>query len=80
MTALFLSVRTTGGLLPAWKDLAGASAMLWRGILQAQAETEETVPPAESSFYFQDMEVLRVQTRNGSGILHWLLHFQATVP
>lgn len=28
MTLLFLSIRTTGGLLPACQDLAGASGML----------------------------------------------------
>lgn len=43
--------------------------MLWSRILQAQAETAETVLPAENSFYFRDIEALRVQTRDGSGAL-----------
>lgn len=75
MTALFLSVRTTGGLLPAGKDLAGASAMLWSRILQAQAETVETVLPAQGSFYFRDMEALRVQAKNGSSVFALTLAF-----
>jgi hypothetical protein len=52
MTALFLQIRTAGGLLPACQALAGVSAMLQDRILQAQAETAETMLPAESTSIF----------------------------
>lgn len=59
MTPLFLSIRITGGPLPACQDLAGASGMLW---------SRKQRKPAESSFYFWDTEALRVQMRDGSGV------------
>ncbi|KAG8512524.1 Voltage-gated potassium channel subunit beta-1 [Galemys pyrenaicus] len=52
---VYAAGKTAGGLLPACQYLAGASGMLQSSILQAQAETAETVLPAENGFYFQDI-------------------------